>query len=253
MRRIWGIVPAAGLGTRIQPLAFSKELLPVGTRSDGQNERPRTVCEYLLDRMLWAGATRICFVISPAKTDIVNYFGGKLGGASLCYAIQQSPNGLCDSIFTALPFISPEDEVLIGLPDTVWFPEDGLAYLPDRQFSFLCFPVDTPALFDAVVADEQGYIKEIQVKQPNASSHWIWGALKLPGADLARLYDLWRIREQQDQYLGTLVNAYIAGGAKVRAIKHGETYVDVGTVHGYRKAVQLLSRPYEPRTKFEAA
>ena len=253
MRRIWGIVPAAGLGTRIQPLAFSKELLPVGTRSDGQNEGPRTVCEYLLDRMLWAGATRICFVISPAKTDIVNYFGGKLADASICYAIQQSPNGLCDSIFTALPFISPEDEVLIGLPDTVWFPEDGLAYLPDGQFSFLCFPVDTPSLFDAVVADERGYIKEIQVKQENATSHWIWGALKLPGADLAKLYDLWRIRGQQDLYLGTLVNAYIAGGAKVLAIKHGETYVDVGTVHGYRKAVQLLSRPYDPRVKFEAA
>jgi dTDP-glucose pyrophosphorylase len=225
----------------------------VGTRSDGQNERPRTVCEYLLDRMLWAGATRICFVISPAKTDIVNYFGGKLGDASLCYAIQQAPNGLCDSIFTALPFISPEDEVLIGLPDTVWFPEDGLAYLPDRQFSFLCFPVETPALFDAVVADELGFIREIQVKQPNATSNWIWGALKLPGADLAKLYDLWRIRGQQDQYLGTLVNAYIASGARVRAIMLGETYVDVGTVHGYRKAVQLLSRPYDRRSKLEAA
>ena len=27
---MWGIVPAAGIGSRIQPLAFSKELLPVG-------------------------------------------------------------------------------------------------------------------------------------------------------------------------------------------------------------------------------
>ena len=29
---MWGIIPAAGNGTRIQPLAFSKELLPVGSR-----------------------------------------------------------------------------------------------------------------------------------------------------------------------------------------------------------------------------
>ena len=29
---MWGIVPAAGQGSRIQPLAFSKELLPVGSR-----------------------------------------------------------------------------------------------------------------------------------------------------------------------------------------------------------------------------
>ena len=32
---MWGIIPAAGSGTRIQPLAFSKELLPVGSRHDG--------------------------------------------------------------------------------------------------------------------------------------------------------------------------------------------------------------------------
>ena len=31
---MWGIVPAAGRGSRIQPLAFSKELLPVGSRLD---------------------------------------------------------------------------------------------------------------------------------------------------------------------------------------------------------------------------
>lgn len=253
MRRIWGIVPAAGLGTRIQPLAFSKELLPVGIRADGDTERPRAVSEYLLDRMIWAGATRICFVISPTKSDIVQYFGGRLGEASICYAIQPHPKGLCDSIFTALPFISPEDEVLIGLPDTVWFPDDGLAYLPDRQFSFLCFPVDHPELFDAVVMDDRGFVTEVQVKRPGAGSNWVWGAMKMPGSVLAKLFDLWRIRGQQDQYLGTLVNAYIAGGAKVFGVKRGRTYVDVGTIHGYREAVRMLSQPRQVEGKVEAA
>jgi dTDP-glucose pyrophosphorylase len=173
----------------------------------------------------------------------VNYFGGRLDEACLCYAIQPTPNGLCDSIFTALPFISPDDDVLIGLPDTVWFPENGLAVLPEGQFSFLCFPVDKPAYFDAVVSDEEGWIQEIQVKQPNATSHWIWGALRLSGADLSKLYDLWRIRGRQDQYLGTLVNAYIAGGERVLAVRRGERYVDVGTLHGYREAVRILSQP----------
>src|SRR5690606_26607013 len=63
----WGIIPAAGRGTRIQPLAFSKELLPVGSRASAGGERPCAVSEYLLDRMLRAGADRICFVISPGK------------------------------------------------------------------------------------------------------------------------------------------------------------------------------------------
>ncbi|HET7205036.1 MAG TPA: sugar phosphate nucleotidyltransferase [Terriglobales bacterium] len=239
---IWGVIPAAGLGTRIQPLAFSKELLPVGTRYDGETERPRAVCEYLIDRMLQAGATRICFVISAEKTDILNYFGGQIGGAPICYAVQQNPSGLCDAIFTALPFLSPGDEVLVGLPDTVWFPEDAFQHLPQHKFSFLLFPVERPELFDAVMTDDHDRVLEVQVKTRAATTKWVWGAFRLPAEDLRNLNELWEERNRQDQYIGTLVNEYINRGAAVHAVRRGETYVDVGTLHGYREAVKLLSR-----------
>ena len=237
----WGIVPAAGLGSRLQPLAFSKELLPVGTRLDGDIERPRAVSEYLLERMLEAGVTRVCFVISPMKTDIVSYFGGRIGDASICYVVQQDPNGLCDALFSALPFIAPDDEVCIGLPDTVWFPVNGFRFLPDGQLSFLLFSVTQPELFDAVVTDKAGEVKEIQVKQQGASSDWVWGALKLTGAKLASLHELWLERRREDEYLGTLINAYLARGGSAIGVKQGEVYVDVGTLHGYREAVRVLS------------
>jgi glucose-1-phosphate thymidylyltransferase len=67
---MWGIVPAAGLGSRMQPLAFSKELLPVGSHVDGGRERPRAVSEYLVERMIAGGATKICFVIASGTSDI---------------------------------------------------------------------------------------------------------------------------------------------------------------------------------------
>ena len=73
---MWGIVPAAGAGTRMQPLAFSKELLPVGSRLDAGTERPRAVSEYLVDRLVAGGATKLCIVIAPGKSDILGYFGG---------------------------------------------------------------------------------------------------------------------------------------------------------------------------------
>ncbi|HKO59058.1 MAG TPA: sugar phosphate nucleotidyltransferase [Thermoanaerobaculia bacterium] len=238
---MWGIVPAAGVGSRIQPLAFSKELLPVGSRFDGQAERPRAVSEYLVERMLIAGATRICFVISPGKSDIVSYYGGGIGAASICYAVQQQPNGLCDAIFHALPFIPPDEQVLVGLPDTVWFPESGFDALGDDDLSFLCFPVERPELFDAVVMDERGDVREIQVKQPGAASHWIWGAFKLRASVLASLRELWLARGASDHYIGTLVNEWLAQGGRARAVRAGTAYVDVGTLHGYREAISLLS------------
>src|SRR5918998_709688 len=74
-RHMWGIIPAAGKGSRIQPLAFSKELLPVGSRFDGQTERPLAVSEYLFERMIAGGANKICFVVSPGKSDILEYYG----------------------------------------------------------------------------------------------------------------------------------------------------------------------------------
>ena len=76
--------------------------------------------------MILAGATRICFTISPGKSDIVEYYGGGIGPAHICYVVQPEPQGLCDALFRALPLIGADDQVLIGLPDTVWFPEDGL-------------------------------------------------------------------------------------------------------------------------------
>src|SRR3712207_5034944 len=148
---MWGIVPAAGLGSRIQPLAFAKELLPVGSRLDNGTERPCAVSEYLVERMIRGGAEKICFVISPGKTDIMEYYGGSYGDAAIAYVVQPEPNGLCDAIFRAAPLIPDEEAVLVGLPDTIWFPESGLAELPADALSFLLFPVEHPEFFDAVV------------------------------------------------------------------------------------------------------
>jgi glucose-1-phosphate thymidylyltransferase len=237
---MWGIIPAAGVGSRIQPLAFSKELLPVGSRLDGTRERPVAVSEYLVERMLAAGVDKICIVVSPDKSDIVDYFGAGVGAARIVYVVQQRPSGLCDAIFCALPFIQPSEQVLIGLPDTIWFPVDGFSKLPSEGLSFLLFAVEHPENFDAVIADEAGDVKEIRVKRKDAGTHWIWGAFKLEGGTLHELHQLWCERSKSDPYVGTLVNAYIERGARVRAVRAGESYVDVGTVHGYRQAVMLL-------------
>ena len=236
---MWGIIPAAGKGTRIQPLAFSKELLPVGARSDAGARHPRAVSDYLVERLVIGGATRICFVISPAKSDILEHYGASAYSRPICYCVQPEPRGLCDAIFSALPVIDPREPVLIGLPDTVWFPEDALCALPDDRLSFLLFPVERPQLFDAVVSDDSGQVREIQVKQTHPRSNWVWGAFKMPGATLIALHDLWQRRG--DEYIGTLVNAWLAEGGEAWAVPAGESYIDVGATEGYFEAVRMLA------------
>jgi dTDP-glucose pyrophosphorylase len=242
---MWGVIPAAGKGSRIQPLAFSKELLPVGSRLDGDTERPLAVSEYLIERMIAGGATRICFVVSPGKTDILEYYGNRVYSADVCYTVQTEPKGLCDALFRALPFVAPDEQVLFGLPDTVWFPEEGFTYLDDNRLSFLLFPVERPEFFDAVVTDTEARVLEIQVKQPAPGSNWVWGAFKMPVSIFSELNRLWLERDRSDEYLGTLVNAWIARGGRAFGVHAGERYVDVGTVHGYRQAINLLGSCYE--------
>src|SRR6185312_6769439 len=123
--RMIGIIPAAGAGQRIQPLGCSKELLPVGARVIDGVERPKAVMEYLVESMIAAGADQICIVISGEKTDIVRYFAERNYAAEIFYAIQNQPRGLCDALFRAEPFAPAHREVLIGLPDTIWFPENA--------------------------------------------------------------------------------------------------------------------------------
>ena len=63
----------------------------------------------------------------------------------------------------------------------------------------------------------------------------------MPGVILHELYNLWIRRGTRDEYIGTLVNEYIARGGEALAVRAGTEYVDVGTLQGYRGAVTLLA------------
>ena len=244
---MWGIIPAAGNGTRIQPLAFSKELLPVGHRDDDGVERPKAVSEYLMERLALGGADKFCVIISPGKYDILQYFGARVGRADIAYIVQPQAAGLCDAVFRARPLVHPDEPVVVGLPDTIWFPRDALARLPADRLAFLLFPTPQPELFDAVILRDGDRVEEIQVKSHSARSNWIWGAFRMPGRVFHSLCDLWEARDRCDQYVGTLVNAWLARGGEATGVRAGERYVDVGTLHGYREAIQLLSTESQTR------
>ncbi|MDQ6671109.1 MAG: nucleotidyltransferase family protein [Chloroflexota bacterium] len=236
-----GIVPAAGAAARLQPLAFSKEMLPVGSAVDEQGvERPKAVSEFLVERMIHAGAERVCFILSPEKADIIPYYARHWAAPRFCYVVQERPRGLCDALFRALPVLHNDEDVLIGLPDTVWFPVDGFNQLPPGQFSFLLFEVDDARRFDAVLTHPDGGVREIRVKSEQPETNRVWGAFRMPARTFRSLHALWSEPERGDEYVGTLVNAYLARGGHAIGVPAGERYYDVGTVDGYRAAIDAL-------------
>jgi glucose-1-phosphate thymidylyltransferase len=239
-----GIIPAAGAGERIQPLGCSKELLPVGSRIVAGRERPKAVAEYLVERMMAAGVEQICIVISPEKTDIIRYFSERDYAAEIFYVLQKQPLGLCDALFRAAPFARHHQQVLIGLPDTIWFPENAyrpaLAALDRTEVSLVLFPVPNPEVFDAVTCDDQGFAQQVQVKVASPACNWVWGAITTTGAAFNALKLLWESRHRADAYIGNLFNGYLAAGNSIRGLHVGEVYLDVGTLDGYRQAQDYL-------------
>jgi len=209
-------------------------------------QRPKAVSEYLIERLTLGGANKICLVISPGKHDILQYYGARVGNADIAYVVQPQAAGLCDALFRACPLVHPDEPVVVGLPDTVWFPRDALTHLAEDCLSFLLFPTQRPELFDAVLLDDRDRVTQIQVKSATARSQWIWGAFKMPGRVFHDLAALWAARERRDEYLGTLVNAWLERGGDALGVRAGERYVDVGTLHGYREAIQLLASEAPP-------
>jgi glucose-1-phosphate thymidylyltransferase len=235
-----GIIPAAGAGSRTQPLAFAKELLPLGARVEAQVARPRAVSEYLIERLILGGADRLCFVVGPDRSDLMSYYGGRVAGLPVCYVVQPKPVGLCDALFCASAFLGAREDAVVGLPDTIWFPMHALRDLPDDVLSFVLFPVARPELFDAVLLDARGEVRAMEVKSARPATSWIWGGFRAPAQTLRELERLWNSRDRIDTALGTLVNAYVVAGGRAVGVRSGRAYVDVGKPDGYREAVHLL-------------
>ncbi len=242
-----GIVPAAGCGSRIQPLGCSKELLPVGTVvSAGGVPKPKAVSEYLVERMLKAGVDRICFVIGREKTDILRYYADSPYSDRIFYVLQSKPRGLCDAVFQAIAHARADEQILIGLPDTIWFPQNAYCLVPRETVHLITFPVEQPQHFDAVLWNGQGTVEEVQVKQAGALDRRVWGAITMPGSELFALHQLWRERDCRDEFLGHLFNVWLAGGHVITADCTGTDYLDVGTLEGFHRALNSLARPAPP-------
>jgi glucose-1-phosphate thymidylyltransferase len=185
-----GLVPAAGRAVRLGHLPCSKEILPVGVRRAPSGERRVCVlAEYLLDEFARAGIANVCFIVDPAKSDIVQYFGnGERWGLRLDYVPVKSPSALL-SINAGHPFIRGR-VCALGFPDTVFPPCDPystiIAKLEQTGADIVLglFPTEHPSMVDMVQCDRSGRVESILVK-PTAVP---------PGYDKTWVTAVWRPR-----------------------------------------------------------
>ena len=110
------MVPAAGLGRRLQPvtIAVPKEMFPIGRYP---------AIEWVLAEAVAGGCTRIAVITSPQKKVIESYFTGRLANRrqefELSFFTQDEPAGLADAILQARGFLGDQPFAVL-LPDDLF-------------------------------------------------------------------------------------------------------------------------------------
>ena len=252
-REVIGLLPAAGLATRLAPLPCSKELYPIGYHKDGEGGflRPKVVCHYLLEKMRSAGINKVYIVLRDGKWDIPAYLGdGTTFDMHIGYLMMRLPFGAPYTLDQAYPFIQ-DATVALGFPDIIFQPEDAFTRLlsaqreTDADMVLGLFPIDNPRKWDMVDLAGDGRIRRIVIKPPKTSLRYTWAlAVWTPVFSrfmheyLAGIQKTGKQKNGRELFVGDVIQAAIDDNLKVEGVPFPDnTCLDIGTPRDLYKAV----------------
>ena len=240
-----GVIPAAGLGTRLLPLAYPKELLPITYAHGDGTVVPRPVLQASIDQMRRAGVAECVVVIAEWKLEIARVFGdGAALGVALAYVMRGEPRGLADAVVAATRWTRDRD-VCLTLPDTIVAPDDALARVrAERDASGAdlvlgVFPTPHPEQLGPVRIGPAGEVLEVQDKPATTDVCNTWGmAMWSPRFTALLAREVAAAPDDAKPVLGAVFHRAIAEGLAVRAVWF-ETgrFLDVGTSDGLAEAL----------------
>ena len=238
-----GVIPAAGLASRLGPLGYPKELLPITyVPGEGGHLRPLPVIEASLRQLHEAGIGRALVITSDRKPELMQYLGnGGSTGLDLAFVPQARPEGLAAAAALALPWTREANACLL-LPDTIVRPESALRDMcalfeaQDADLVLGVFPTAKPKELGPVRFDGEMRVVEVQDKpaETDLANSWamaVWG--RHFGGLLADA-----VKQNSAQSLGGVFQQAVDHGLKVMAVWfEGGAFYDVGTPKGLAEAL----------------
>lgn len=242
MRRPVGLLPAAGLGTRLNDY-WPKELVSLSTTCAWP------ICTYALQAMRCAGAQRVLVVIAPQKQAIVDVLGtGKQFGLNIEYVIQPEPLGLPNVVSCARDHLG-DDDVILALPDTIFLPDDALrtvhaARTRSRMDVMLgIFPTSQPTRL-APVRMRGSVVTEVLDKPAKTRLRNTWGvvAWNVEFTNYCCREDR-KERISREAVLSSVMDSALRNGLTVSARRFsGGAFCDAGTPSGLQAGRSLIAR-----------
>lgn len=261
IRDVIGLIPAAGIASRLAPLPCSKEIYPIGFRAidGGRSLSPKVVSHYLLEKMRLADITKAFIILRDGKWDIPAYLGnGKMLDMNLAYLMMDLPYGVPYTLDQAYPFVQ-DSIIALGFPDMIFQPEDAFVRLLDKQKNsdadivLGLFPAPQPHKTDMVELDDNGHIRSIQIKSSQTHLQYAWEiAVWNPSftkfmhnyvLSQRRLFEQYSGNEhKRELFVGDVIQAAINNDMKIDTVlfKDGDS-LDIGTIDDLLKAVKMES------------
>ena len=240
-REVIGLVPTAGRADRLGALPCSKEIFPLGFRSDEEGvPRPHPACGHVLESFACAGVTRAFFLLRKGKWDIPQLLGdGSTFGLPLAYLALEPTASVPETLDHAFPFVG-DATVALGFPDIIVEPQAAFQSLlvrlnqPTAQVVLGLFPTDQSWKADMVELDEFDRARRIVIKQAETSLRFTW-SIAVWTPDFSRYLHDFVARDRtapgtQETYVGDVIQAAIDDGMMVECVRFEDgSFIDVGT------------------------
>ena len=238
-----GVIPAAGLASRLGPLGYPKELLPITyVASDGGHLRPMPVIEASFRQLREAGVGRALVITSDRKPELMQYLahGGGIG-LDLAFLQQARADGLASAVALALPWTRGANACLV-LPDTIVRPETALYEVralfesAGADLVLGVLPTDKPKELGPVRFDAEMRVIEVQDKPVETDLGNSW-AIAAWGPGFAEFLADAVLRNPAIALGGVFQHA-VDNGLDVRAVWFARgAFYDVGTPKGLAEAL----------------
>jgi glucose-1-phosphate thymidylyltransferase len=252
-QRFAGIIPAAGMATRLSGLPFSKELYPIGVKQGQVN----VASSHLLDSLDRAEIDQLHMVIRDGKWDIPAYFGSKYKDSlPISYHVAEYGYGVPFTVNQAYPFVRGM-HVMLGFPDILFYPEDAYAQMKkvliDQPYPVVLglFPVSNPSKYDMVVTNEEDVIEQVVIKPAEGDFHyaWITAAWKPEFSDFLNEFidDALKTKTEAELmhtelHFGHVIIAAIEAGMKVKGLIFASgRSLDIGTPQDLNTYARFLN------------
>jgi len=237
-----GLIPAAGKGTRLEPitLAIPKELLMVGDKA---------VIEHVIDSMKLVGITDITIVVGWRKHAILDYLGsGERIGVKLTYVVQDRRDGLAKAVASGEHIIGKES-FLVVLGDNFFYPKTFLQDIIDfhnkvsSDATIGVAEVENPTRHGMIKPGENNKIADIIEKPPREKSPSNLGCMGVYVFEPIIFDAIKRTKPglNGEYQLTDSIKILIEDGCKVFYRKIEGKHIDVGTIEDFKKANLFFS------------